>query len=368
MTYQFIKGLDLSEHFYHDAVKPLLDKHYPDLAYSAALIGTGSEVLGFDTPQSMDHDWGPRLMLFLSDAELDARKSTINQMLRNELPPAIHGIPTNFGSHDDGTGSLIETDGPPINHRVLILPVAGFFRYVLRFDPNRDVQRDIRAKDWVSVPENRLLMLTAGRVFYDGLGALEPLRSKLAYYPHDVWLYLLACQWRRIAQEEHFMGRCGQVSDDLGSSLVAARLVRDIMRLCFLMEKKYAPYIKWFGSAFAQLDCGESLLPMLTGVMQATNWEEREAHLSATYESVAAMHNALDITEPLPAEVTQFHNRPFMIIGGERFVDALQASITDEEVLALPKHLGGFDQFIDSTDAQNQLERFHAVYNCCDEA
>ena len=57
----FIPRLDLCETFFRDAVKPILEDFYPDLVYSAALMGEGSDVLGFDTPQSMDHDWGPRL-------------------------------------------------------------------------------------------------------------------------------------------------------------------------------------------------------------------------------------------------------------------------------------------------------------------
>jgi len=42
---------------------------------------------------------------------------------------------------------------------------------------------------------------------------------------------VLACQWRRISQEEPFVGRCDEVVDELGSAVVAARLVRDLMRL-----------------------------------------------------------------------------------------------------------------------------------------
>lgn len=61
----FIKGLQLSELFFEESVRPILVLHFPDLIYSAALPGRGSEVMGFETPQSMDHNWGPGLMLFL---------------------------------------------------------------------------------------------------------------------------------------------------------------------------------------------------------------------------------------------------------------------------------------------------------------
>ena len=52
----FISGLELSEALYQDEVKPILDERYPELRYSTAYIGGGSDVLCFDTAQSMDHD------------------------------------------------------------------------------------------------------------------------------------------------------------------------------------------------------------------------------------------------------------------------------------------------------------------------
>ena len=114
MNQNFIPGLDLSELFYEEAVKPILDKHFPDLPHSAALLGLGSEVLGFDTPQSMDHDWGPRLMLFLSASDHAALQTELDQVLRQELPPEIHGYPTNFGHHPDGTAVMTASASGPI--------------------------------------------------------------------------------------------------------------------------------------------------------------------------------------------------------------------------------------------------------------
>ncbi|HEU0168087.1 MAG TPA: hypothetical protein VFS62_09945 [Chloroflexota bacterium] len=69
----FISGVDLSRGFYQDCVRPILDHDFPGLRYAAALIGTGSDVLGFDTPRSMDHHWGPRLYLHLSAEDIHLR-------------------------------------------------------------------------------------------------------------------------------------------------------------------------------------------------------------------------------------------------------------------------------------------------------
>ena len=64
---EFVPGLTLAELFYKEAVSPVLLKHFSRLRYSAALIGHGSEVLGFDTERSTDHHWGPRVQLFLTE-------------------------------------------------------------------------------------------------------------------------------------------------------------------------------------------------------------------------------------------------------------------------------------------------------------
>ncbi|MHA2384499.1 MAG: hypothetical protein ACXACT_18155 [Candidatus Thorarchaeota archaeon] len=63
----------------------------------------GSDVLGYDTAQSMDHGWGPQLQIFLKDADYGSLKEEIDEVLRQNLPYEIRGFPTNFGNHDDGT-------------------------------------------------------------------------------------------------------------------------------------------------------------------------------------------------------------------------------------------------------------------------
>jgi hypothetical protein len=348
----FMKGIELCELFYREAVRPVLKEHFSDVDHSAALLFYGSEVLGFDTPQSMDHDWGPRLQLFLTEEDHPVYQERIDQILRQELPREIHGYPTSMARVDAEKETV---DGDTVTHAVQILTVRCFLQHVLTWDPDEELS----ASNWLTFPEQHLCGIASGRVFHDGLGQLEPVCARLHYYPHDVWLYMLAAQWRRIGQAEAFMGRCGQVGDDLGSRLVAAHLVRDLMKLCFLMERRYAPYIKWFGSAFAQLGCAGQLGQALTQVLCAETWPEREKYLATAYTCVAAMHNDLHITDPLPTQVSQYHDRPFLVIHADRFVKAIREKIASEEVRALPDYLGSVDQFTDSTEVLNLRQRFN---------
>ncbi len=301
---EFIHGLELSGLFYTEAVRPVLDARFPELPHSAALIGYGSEVLGYDTLRSTDHEWGPRLLLFLYETDHEAYAAPLWDALSRELPPLFRGYSTHFGPPDEEGTRLSEVrESGPVAHKVEVHTVGGFFNAWLRLDP----RGEMHPTDWLCLPQQRLLEVTAGRVYYDGLGDLGGVRERLSYYPHDVWLYLLTAQWRRIGQEEPFMGRCGDVGDELGSRVIAARLVRDVMRLCFLMERTYAPYPKWFGTAFGRLACAPVLGPILDRVLGAATWKERERHLSEAYEHVGAMHDALGITPPLKARVSPFH-------------------------------------------------------------
>ncbi len=356
----FIPGLKLSQYLYEEAVRPILENHFPGLPYSAALIGAGSEVLGLDTPQSMDHDWGPRLMLFLAEADIDAYRPRLEPALASELPPSIRGIPLDLAiARHSETAPTPQTLGNLASHSVRLHTVRGFVRSIL----NVEYDQEWTASDWAAFPSQHLRSLTSGQVFYDGLGQLTRLREKICWYPLDIWLYLLAAQWQRIDQEEPFVGRCGQAGDELGSRLVAARLVKDLMRLCFLMERQHAPYIKWFGTAFARLVCAGQLTPLLMQVTEASTWEARQTSLSAAYIYAAEMHNRLGITEPLPTEAASFFGRPFQVIHASRFVEAIRARITSAEAKALPEHLGSVDQFTDSTDALNQIALIKRVYS-----
>ncbi|MGW8985121.1 DUF4037 domain-containing protein [Streptomyces parvus] len=345
-TPSFIPGLELSRRFYAQAVRPLLDENAPGIVHSAAHLGSGSEVLGFDTPRSADHEWGPRLQVFLNPQDAADHGPRITALLSERLPKIFCGYPTHFAPTGERDIRVMQATDGPVHHRVDVTDPTFWFTALLSFDPSQGVT----PADWLATPTQRLAEVTAGAVFHDGLGQLATARANLHWYPHDLWLYVLACQWQRISQEEAFVGRCGEVGDELGSAVVAARLVRDVMRLCLLMDRRYPPYSKWLGSAFARTPQAPYLAPLLSAVLAATDWHAREQHLVHVYEAIATKHNELALTDPVDTTTRPYHSRPFQVLHAERFTAALITRITDPDIRALPV-IGTVDQFIDSTDA-----------------
>jgi hypothetical protein len=327
-----ISGIELSRAFYDEVVRVLL----ADVEHAAALIGAGSEVLGFDDVRSTDHDWGPRVMIFLPDDASDDEIAALDARLQRQLPDAFRSRPVRFRlAHDD-----------LLRHRVQLARRADWFRAQAGFDPLEPV----RSRHWIAVPTWRLAELTSGAVFHDPAGALARSRAALDWYPDDVWRWALAAQWQRIAQEEAFPGRCAEVGDLLGADILVARLARDLMRLWLLMARTYPPYAKWLGAAFARSPGSAALLAELRAALRADDWRSQERHLGAALVATARRHGELELTSPLEPTLRTYFDRPYRVLGAGRFATALRNSIADPELRNLPL-IGVVDQFVDSTDA-----------------
>jgi len=344
----FIPGLELSGLFYRDAVRPLLDARFPGLRHAAARLGRGSDVLGFDTGMSMDHDWGPRLTLYLGEDDLAAHGDEVLRVLGDALPLTVGGYPVGL----DEVGAMWADAGRPLRHGVEVTTVRAFFRAYLSIENPAAPT----LAEWLTMPAQLLRTVAHGRVFHDDVG-LEEARRALAWYPRDLWIYLLAAQWRRIAQEEAFVGRTGSVGDELGSRVLGARLVGEMMMLAFLCEREHPPYAKWFGTAFSRLACAPRLGPALAAALDARGWREREARLSEAYVICMEMQNALALTPPIEPRVGQFHGRPFQVPHADRFGEALEAAIESPDVRALPRGVGAVWQFVHSTDVLDYIPR-----------
>ncbi len=111
-----------------------------------------------------------------------------------------------------------------------------------------------------------------------------------------------------------------------------------------MIERRYAPYSKWLGSAFRRLEAAATLEAPLRAALDGD-----EDGLVEALEDVARRHNALGLTRAVEPAARLFHERPFRVIGGDRFADACRERIRDPWLRSLPL-VGSVDQAADSTD------------------
>jgi hypothetical protein len=190
----FVSARELSRAFYGEVVRPLLAGR----THAAALLGWGSDVLGYDTARSTDHGWGPRLLVFVADREV---VEEVVPRLDRALPETFRGWPVRYG-----------WDEVPVAHRVTVATLPAWLVEFLGVDATAGMS-DL---DWLLTPQQRLLGVVAGPVYADDDGALERVRRSLAWYPEPVWRRILACQWHRLAQEEALVARTAEVEDETG--------------------------------------------------------------------------------------------------------------------------------------------------------
>ena len=278
-------------------------------------------MLGYDDSMSTDHTWFARATVFVADEVLTKQGESLRGQLTESIPEQFEGVPT----------------------EVTVTSVQQYFLDQL----DLDVSVPWDAYDWISLPEQRLCAMTAGAVFHDDLD-LEQVRRRLAYYPRDVWLYLMLAGWWRVHPEMNLVGRAGYAGDELGSTLMASEIVSGLMHLSFLIERRYAPYSKWFGTAFSELPIADRLSEPLDIALHARSWRERESALGTGYEIVAGAFNDLEIAPPLTLEPERMWGRPFTVMWAD-FPGALSAAISDPQVRELAERwpTGGIDQVRD---------------------
>ena len=350
MNTQSISGIDLSERFFYEVVKSVVDIEFPDLRYAAALIGPGSEVLGLDDDISKDHDWGLRLLLFIEESEHDYLSITLNQLFRDRLPYSFLGYSTNWGINDDKTMSPELIEEGEVNHRIEIHSVSSYLKKHLGIE-----SLDLSEKEWLLLPEQKLLEFISGKIFFNNnLNELQTARSRLLYFPDNVWKYKILSQWCRIAEEIAFVGRTRMIGDELGSKLEATRLVRMIIEMAFILKRKYTPYSKWMTTLFMLLPIAKTLHPILTNIINESDGIKREELLCDAYLMILDEQNKLEIAPEIKGRIQSFHNRSQSIINIDEIINELEKVI--EEPLKGLKKIGSLDQFIDSTPIQSDSE------------
>ena len=343
MVSEFIPGLKLSEMFFQEIVKEIIEVEYPSLKYTAALIGPGSEVVGFDDIVSSDHHWGLRLYLFIDSESYNVHYDSLIKLFRTKLPYEFRGHSTHWSlpdSNDSGNQFPQFIKEGEVNHRIEIFTVNKYLKKQLNLE-----NADLTDIDWLLLPEQKLLEFTSGKIFFDSLGELLEVRNKFAYLPENVWKYKLLSEWEHIAREIAFAGRTGEVEDEIGSKIESSRLIRYIMRLAFLLSKRYAPYTKWFGTVFSQLKIAEKLEPLLLAVFKEEDWKQRDKLLCKSYIFLVEEQNKLELTPEILVEPIYFFSRNMTIIDVQKVMEELKKTIKPPLDKISP--IGSVDQLLE---------------------
>ena len=322
-----MQGKELCRRFFEEAARPLLKKAYPALSYTAGITGYGSDVLGYDDEVSQDHMWGPRFYLFLKPEDME-KKEALMELFSTGLPKTFWGYPVNFSEpdpNDNGIRHACQGEGERVSPLIFVNTLGGFLTEYLG---HREFT-GLTCADWLAMSENRLLIMKKSEFWVDGLGMKQRLEP-LEYYPEPVWSYLIASVWEHISQEQAFVKRCASRGDDLGSRLCCARIGEGLIRLCFLYCKVYAPYSKWFGTAFRQLPVWESIPKAIETALSTGDMLEREHAIALAQKLVCDFQDRLGLMEPVKAELQPYFGRDIQVIFADsiaqRWADRLKGT------------------------------------------
>ncbi len=325
-----VSGAALSRVYYDEAVRPAITTRWPGLPHAAGLLGGGSEVLGFDDAVSRDHDWGLRLNLFVPAEVVDQ----VDDYLDTVLPGTFGGHLTRFALTGD----------PQVRHRVQVETVSSF----VASHTGIYASGTLSIADWMSLTGQAILEVTAGPVFLDTTGELTSARERLTWYPEELWTYVVATDWVRLAQELPFVGRTAERGDELGSRVITARLVGVAIHLAHLLERRWSPYPKWAGTSLARLPRAGTIAEPLHRALEARDWRPREESLVEALRRLHQLQRAI-VLPVVEDPIEPFWDRGYQGVRDD-VVARLEASVTDTAVRALPRGVGSVEQWSDNVD------------------
>lgn len=253
-----MKGLEIAENYYNEFGRDMIDSEFSDIKDKIAigLSGSGSECFGFDDDISTDHDFEPRFCIFIPDEGIVDRKTEFRlERAYSKLPKEFMGL-----------------------KRSLVSPVGGNRRGVIRIsdfflEKTGTPDGDLTVSQWLTVSENSLLEATNGKIFFDGLGLLTKIRSRIAYLPDDIRIKKLAGNLLIMAQAGQYnYPRCLMHGETGAAQLAAFEFAKAAINVIFLLNKKYAPYYKWCFKAMRGLEKLSTLCDTLEFLISSENY------------------------------------------------------------------------------------------------
>lgn len=254
--------IDISRDFFEEIVKPILQEHFPEETAQTAfgVFGYGSEALRLDDAYSRDHHWGLRIDAMMPEAIFETRRQAIMDTLKANLPESYQG-------HSLREGHLAGAGLAPDNLTAFLQRTIG-----LTHEPTTYA-------DWLSLPEEDIIHIINGEVWYDPLGEFTRIRETLnAYYPEPVRLRRIA-HWCRFfsGMGTYALKRAILRDNDFYATTRFSNAIRLGIQLAFLLDRHYFPYDKWLMAYFERLPrLAGPLLPLVNeAVKLSTPWDRK---------------------------------------------------------------------------------------------
>ena len=138
------------------------------------------------------------------------------------------------------------------------------------------------------------------------------------------------------------------------------------MRLCFLYTNTYAPYSKWFGTAFRRLPVDDRIQHTIELVLVANCVEEREDRIVEAQALVADMHNASGLTDFVEYRIEGYFGRDIKVIFADKFAEAATRALSNTPLAHIPRigifsQIGGLSALADEIAFYAQIASVYGI-------
>lgn len=254
-----ISTLEICRKFYEEYGADMIRRTAPEYESRIAvgLAGEGSECFGFDDEISRDHDFGVGFCMWM-DRET-------YQAIGQKLDLAYHSLLKEKGTDFNRSyfGDTVSDYQPRSDGRRGVLEIASWLGNVLHMQP--DLDRIIGKRFWTCAEERFLATAVNGQVWRDDQGMFTRIRKEIeSYYPDPVY-YL------KLAEQLHLFSHAGQSNyprvmargDLVTAALCVRQTMEAAMKICYLLNRTYAPYYKWTYKGMEKLDKGKEICLIL---------------------------------------------------------------------------------------------------------
>jgi hypothetical protein len=305
-------------------------------------------------------------VIFLKDRDYPQFAEKLHKVFQASIPPAFHGFPTRFHPNEAYGGVMCPTtEAGKGKHHVQITTVARFLEEHLGFSdcPDDDFS-------WLVSPEQRLLEFTSGEVFFDPSGDLTEKRNRFSYFPDSVWKYRLSYVLESLGWSIDVTAMCGNRGDMISAQINAVRSVERVMKLTFLLNKRYGPGSpKWLHREFGKLPVmARDIEGHLRNALSAETGAQASSLITRAVREVCCSLRAFDSFASLPdilpivrcrgMECLDTHRIAMTVLKsidgplGDLLIDgapigAVDQWVTHEDITMWPKYMKALSAFYD---------------------